>query len=463
MNYRTAIAVSLIVLIAGALALFLGTFVWADLSGVGLNPQAGLEAPTMLAKVFAVGGGIAFAVGVILTLFFLAIGTNYFRTLPAVMRLKNQSLAVKKKFGLLDHKVIATVLITKVLVLVYAYQSFEVVNDSSLGSLYRFFEIWKHWDAEHYLKLAEFGYTNVGEQRFLIVFFPVYPALIALFNLAIGDYLISGFIVTLLASLALGLAFRKLVRLDYSERVSQHAVLFLFIFPTSYFLHIPYTESLFLALVVSCFFAARKRRWVLAACLGFIACLTRINGLILLPALAFEVWEEYRETKTVNREWAWLLLVGVGSLAYLGLNYFVTGDATMFMVYQREHWYKYLRLPVYGIADVVRTTLNNKPEAALMHGFEELLFVLIGLFATVVGWRFLRNSYRVWMAGNWLLFVSTSYVLSVPRYTLIMFPIFILMALSAARSMTLKVLYTVWSILFLGLFATQFVRGWWAF
>jgi Gpi18-like mannosyltransferase len=76
--------------------------------------------------------------------------------------------------------------------------------------------------------------------------------------------------------------------------------LVLFIFPTAFFLHIPYTESTFLALTVGCFLAARKRKWLLAGILGGLACLTRINGLILCFAILFEVWNERRETGKLN-------------------------------------------------------------------------------------------------------------------------------------------------------------------
>jgi len=106
---------------------------------------------------------------------------------------------------------------------------------------------------------------------------------------------------------------------------------------------------------------------------------------------------------------------------------------------------------------------NPNPADGQMQGVNELFFVIIGLFATVIGWQYLRNSYRVWMIANWLLLVSTSFVLSVPRYTLSLFPIFILMALAAARNWWINVLFIVWSILFLSLFITQFVRGLWAF
>lgn len=202
-----------------------------------------------------------------------------------------------RKFKWFNIKTILTVLIIKFLILIFAAMSFQIVNDQPLIAPNTFLGIWQRWDAVHYLKIAEFGYTNVGDDKFLIVFFPLYPLLTAGFQIVFRDYPVSAFIVTALASVALALVFRELVRLDHSEKTAQMAVLFLFIFPTSYFLHIPYTESLFLALAIGCFFTARRRLWLIAGILGFLACLTRINGLVLVPALAFEVWQQYREDR----------------------------------------------------------------------------------------------------------------------------------------------------------------------
>ena len=363
----------------------------------------------------------------------------------------------------MNYKVVATVLVIKFLILIFAAQSYQIVNEKPLIAPDSFLGIWNHWDATSYLKIAQSGYTAAGEDRFLIVFFPFYPFLTALTQFIVRDYLLSAFIVSGIASVVLGLAFRDLVRLDFSEKTAQFAVLFLFIFPTSYFLHIPYTESLFLALTIGCFLAARKRIWLVAGVLGALACLTRINGLILIPAIAFEIWEEYRETRKFNLKWLFFALIPTGFGAYLALNYFVTGNPAMFMIHQREHWYRYFRVPWEGIWDAYKRIYNPKPMDAQMYGIQELLYVIIGLSATIIGWRHLRNSYRVWMAANWLLFVSTSFVLSVPRYTVSLFPLFILMALAALRSWWIKVLFIVWSILFLSLFITVFVRGRWAF
>lgn len=363
----------------------------------------------------------------------------------------------------LNANVILTVLISKALLLIFAAQAFLTVGEKPFNVYETFLGIWNRWDAVQYLKIAQEGYVGTGEDRFLIVFFPLYPALVAILRTVVRDYLLSAFIVSGIASVAAALVLRSLVRLDQSERTAQLAVLFLFIFPTSYFLHIPYTESLFLTLVIGAFVAARKRFWITTGVLGGLACLTRINGLILFPALAFEVWIEYREIREFNKKWLALLLIPIAFCGYLALNYFVAGDPLIFLTYQREHWYRYFRWPWEGIWETAKRIDNPKVVDAQMTGIQEILFVIIGAAATIFGWKYLRNSYRIWMVANWLLFVSTSFVLSVPRYTLSLFPIFILMAVVARTSRYVNFAFCTWSVLYLALFTTQFVRGNWAF
>lgn len=376
------------------------------------------------------------------------------------MRKTNKFL---KRYGWLDARVIGIVLTIKILILLFAIQSHQIVADQPVNDLTTALGIWNRWDAKSYLSIAHYGYTSGGEDRFQLVFFPFYPLLVAFFTVFTKSYLASAFLVSAIASVALGLCFRELVRLDFSEKTAQLAVLFLFIFPTAFFLHIPYTESTFLALTVGCFLAARKRKWLLAGILGGLACLTRINGLILCFAILFEVWNERRETGKFNPKWLFLILIPAGFIAYLGLNYAVAGNPLMFLDLQREFWGRRLSLPWSGFKGAYEMLYYKSPSGLQMHGVQELLFVAVGLLGTIIGWRTLRASYRVWMVLNWLLFVSTSFIQSVPRYTLTLFPLFILMALAARRNWWANVVFTVWSLLFLSLFTTQFTRGWWAF
>ncbi len=113
------------------------------------------------------------------------------------------------------------------------------------------------------------------------------------------------------------------------------AAWFLLIFPTAYFLHIGYTEALFMALVLGSFLAARTERWWLAGLLGGLAALTRVNGLVLIPALAAEALTQWLhrppEERRLRVEWLAIGLVAVGFGGYLALNQAIYGDALTFL------------------------------------------------------------------------------------------------------------------------------------
>ncbi len=100
--------------------------------------------------------------------------------------------------------------------------------------------------------------------------------------------------------------------------------------------------------------------------------------------------------------------------------------------------------------------------SAEMTGAQEFAFIVLGAICTVACAFWLRLSYTIWMAGNWILFTSSGFILSVPRYTLAMFPIFILFAKLAERRFWMSVI-SAWSLLLMALFVGQFIQGRWAF
>jgi len=88
---------------------------------------------------------------------------------------------------------------------------------------------------------------------------------------------------------------------------------------------------------------------------------------------------------------------------------------------------------------------------------------VLSFLATIWCWMKQRPSYAVWMTVNWILITSTTYVVSVPRYCLTFFPIFIQLAeFSAIRWLAGRILIVI-SLILLGLFATKFAHGTWAF
>ena len=360
-----------------------------------------------------------------------------------------------------EWRLIAIVISIKALLFLFAGQTYQALENQRIAGMRGWLEIWNRWDALNYQKLAQFGYSATGELQPLLVFYPLYPWTVRLFALVTRDYVLSAFIVSTLASLVTAIVLLRLVEFDYSKELAERAVWFLFIFPTSYFLHIGYTESLFLMLALSSVYAARKQRWLPAAVFGALTCLTRANGLVLLPVLLMEAAQQYWTTRRWNWQWLYIGLVGLGFGGYLLLNKHVTGDAFAFTSLMQRFFSKSLSSPLTGIANALGS-LSRAPSEAEMIGMQEVLFITLGFVCTVVSWIKLRPAYSVWMTGNWLLFVSVSFVLSVPRYTLTMFPIYILFSMLAARRVWFAVI-TVWSILYLAFFASMFTWGRWAF
>jgi hypothetical protein len=358
----------------------------------------------------------------------------------------------------MDRRAIVLILVIKALVLIFGILVFLIVEGQPPTGI---LSVWTRWDAEQYIAIARDGYRATVADRFSLVFYPLFPWLIRLVALAVRDYPASAILVSTFASIAAGLLLWRLVRLDFADHIADKAVWFLFIFPTSYFLHIGYTESLFLALATGSFLMARRNKWGLAGVLGALACLTRANGVVLIPALAVEAMQQYRVNRRWNAGWVWIAFVMLGVGGYFLLNSYVTGDAFKFLVFQKENWHKSLDWPWVGIIGKFQTFPRLSPRMHI-EVIQELFFVALGLVATIWSIAKLRAAYGVWMAGNWLLFVSTSLILSVPRYILVMFPLFIMFANLARRS-AWKVVITLWSLGFLALFSIYFVRGAWAF
>jgi hypothetical protein len=363
---------------------------------------------------------------------------------------------------------------TKLGVLAIGYAALWVTTGTPPGLL----EPWDRWDAPHYTDIAVFGYmandpgtlsapgyeqVYPGDLDLYIVFLPLFPWLVAAVNAVVGVPALAAFIVASVASLFVAPMLYRLVSADLGPHIGLWAAVLLLVFPTAYFLHLGYTESLFLALAFGSMWLARTERWWLAGLLAALAALTRINGLMLAPALAVEAWLQWRGDRRLRIEWLAIAGVGIGFGIYLAVNQVVYGDPLAFSEIQRTHWFKDPSPPWEGIAGMVRWLGHANPNTALMYGGMELLFTAIGLAATVATAVWLRPAWAVWMAGNWLLIVSTGFVVSVPRYSLVLFGIVVWAAIIAQRWRVAGWVLAVVTVTAMASFTWRFGAGQWAF
>lgn len=355
--------------------------------------------------------------------------------------------------------------------------SYTVLWAKYVRSPHQWFEIWDQWDFGYYQKIAEFGYSGTDGST---AFYPLFPWLLRLVAYFSKSYLAAGLIVSGIAGIVAAILLRRLVQLDYRASVAMRSVWFFLIFPTAYFLHVGYGEGLFLALALASILAARMERWWLAGVLGAFCWMTRAPGAVIVPSavparstshaplLGADLGQPHAGDfgplpagPSWNWQWLWIAIVPIGFAVYLLINQSVSGDPFAFLQTRKLSFDQSFALPLAGIRQAIWAHYPSPSEAEMM-GAQELFFVALGFVCTIISWLKLRPVYATWMTGCWILSASVSFFRSIPRYTLTMFPIFILFALLGKNRFWAGVL-TVWSLLLFALFAVLFARGEWAF
>ena len=170
------------------------------------------------------------------------------------------------------------------------------------------------FDAGSYLAIAQHGYGAGASPR--LAFLPLYPLLIRIASVFTRSAVVAGVLVSMLAFAAALEMLRRLTELELGRRAADATVLLLCFAPLTLFFTAVYTESLFLALSVGTFYAARQGRWRQACALAALATLTRPTGVVLIAPLVIIWW---RERRADRRALAWLVLVPVALVGWMGV------------------------------------------------------------------------------------------------------------------------------------------------
>ena len=151
---------------------------------------------------------------------------------------------------------IIIVLMAKLLVFTIGYVV-TYINQGPASPLTIVGDMFYRWDASNYVDIAQNWYVNTGNQANFIVFFPLYPLIIRAFTFDFSYINLTALIVSNVSSMVAFFYLYKLAKLEFNDVVAVKAVLFLSVFPTAYFLSVPYTEGLFFALIIAGFYYAR--------------------------------------------------------------------------------------------------------------------------------------------------------------------------------------------------------------
>lgn len=307
------------------------------------------------------------------------------------------------------------------------------------------------WDSEWYLDIARNGYVfKPATELQNAVFFPVYPALIRVVGGALGGRLaLAGWLVSLAALASACLVFRRLLREFHPKLDADDAIFFLLAFPTAIFFNAVYTESLFLLLSVAAIYLARRKRFGWAAAVGAAAALTRITGALLFIPLVIEYTLAYGRKKSLRPLALTLLLVPLASASFFAFHALKTGDPLFFFKVESS-WGRSFKLNPGHFAVATSPAFVN---LALDIGF-----LVLAIALTWVVLRRVRASYALYCLATIAIAVSSGSLMSIGRYVLVLFPL--PMALATLKP-TMKRLWTLISILLLGLYTALFAHSYW--
>ena len=294
---------------------------------------------------------------------------------------------------------------------------------------YPWLNVWCRWDSNWYRSVAQDGYKFSPTEKSNAAFFPLYPLLmraVHVFSPSNSDasWFLSGVIASNAALLLALFYLYRLVRIDFDEGTAARAVLYLLVFPTSFFFSAVYSESVFLLVVLGAFYHARKAQWLIAGLLAGAATIGRSPGfLIAIPLLIEYLAQRQYRLRDIKADILWLAAIPLSAAAHMFYFHWRFGNMLAVIDAQRT----------WG-GDWGRLKWPWEPFMQLMQeplGFDatvDVIFAVVSLALSIAAAARLRLSYGLYALLSYTFLTAWGKFESMPRYALVLFPAFIILA-----------------------------------
>ena len=325
--------------------------------------------------------------------------------------------------------------------------------------------VWERWDACWYMKIATYGYEP-GERS--VAFFPLVPVAVRMVGtVSTLPFPVAGMLVSAAGYLVGMVGLMRLVGASHGDQIGRRTALLLSIFPSAFFLFAPFTEALFLAAAVWTLLLARERRWPLVIVCATLAGLARAQGIFLAAPIA---WEALRAARDAWRSGGLATLRGRGEVALSGLAALAPIAAFMgFGLVARSLTGEtpFDAQSLWGGTDfhppwaVVAASIGWIVERGDAIQALNLLALIGAAVLLLVGARRMPIAYSLY-AWPPLLLIATRIqptpLTSTTRYVLVLFPVFVVVALVAEHRWA-RAGWIVVSLVVLGVLSALFVQG----
>ncbi len=331
-------------------------------------------------------------------------------------------------------------------------------NDSHNSIQTIFYQYYVRWDAIAFLRIAAHGFnTDVGD----IGHFPVYPIMLRIVGFVAQDLAVAAFIIGFVSAVASGFFLQEIMRnMRFTEGENDRALLFMSFFPTAFFLALPYSDTVFMTFVLGTFYFMSEKKWAPMSIMAILAGACRIQGIALFPAILAQLWQlNLLRTKKM----IWALVVPSGTGLYLFNNWVNRGDPFFFLGLQQDKFYHHIIFPFQELLTNIKMFFVGEPSSYKTLYLDMPMFAyLVPMILLFLGRKILPLPQQIFSWSVVFMLSMASFGVSMPRYVLVIFPMYIVLARLTENKNVFRATMT-FSVSLFSFFATRYFLGLWAF
>ncbi len=304
------------------------------------------------------------------------------------------------------------------------------------------FEIWRRWDAVHYLNLAENGYEATDPKP--TIFPPLTSVGIQFFDMVTpGIVDIGGIFFSSLYFIIFLTVFYRFCEIYYQDQPLAVASVWVIAFlPTSYVWNAPMSEAPYMALTIALLYMTLHNQWIIATFLGILATLTRQQGMVLGGVALLMLLEQSKATygiwvdngwRIFKKVWPFVLLPLVW---YAFLSYRESIHLPPYQSTQEQYFGTLFVNPLQGILDTAELFIRFPTKTLAYPDLIAVLVTWVLAIALLLSPRHRRLPLIGYTFGYMLIFFTlglkvgegTLLKISYARQAMALFPLWVLVA-----------------------------------
>jgi hypothetical protein len=340
-------------------------------------------------------------------------------------------------------------------------------------------------DARRYLAICADGYDHPDCDSSTIVFFPLFPCCAKAITFLCGCESRLALLLVSNVSFFLCIVLLREYVASMTKAPPGFVVIVMCLAPNGVFFRLPYSESLFLLLVIGAFYTLKQSRSVVAAAiLTGIASASRSTAVAMIPVLALHIWESAPSLAERAVKLAFVIpLSCVGAIVFAGWQWREFGSPLFFVTEQRD----WAIVPSPGFTDQSLSLLSLEPVwgtylpgsafywSTLDRGTlpfwaslnaSNALFVLASVVLLIWGYRSrIIDRYELLFSLSMLAFAyvmsgSTCGMRSQGRYCSVVFPLYIVLSVILYQShIVLRIVVCVLASVLLIMYSALYTAG----